>query len=69
MKSQIKRQLNPGDRAFVKRTQVVLVECFDNNTNNVNDARDRVYHEVTLAEYESEVPEASVPEVIAAVNA
>jgi hypothetical protein len=41
--------MKAGDKKFVQRTTVVLVECLDNNTNNVNDARDTVNRETVLA--------------------
>lgn len=67
--NKIRQDMRPGERVFVLRTQVVLIECFENNTNNTNDARDRVYNEVKLAATEIIIPDASVPESIAKVNA
>lgn len=41
--------MNIGERKFIKRIQVILVECVENDSNNVNDARDRLVKETVIA--------------------
>lgn len=56
MSANVQRQMAIGERKFIKRTQVVLVEVVANDTNNVNDARDRLVNETVLAESVVDVP-------------
>lgn len=55
--------MKAGEKLFVKRTTVVLVECKDNDTNNVNDARATVKRETVLASQETVLG----PQYVAAV--
>jgi hypothetical protein len=64
MSRDIRTGMKIGERVFVKRVTIVLLECTENDTNNVNDARDRVVHETTLVTDETYVEKHRVDQAI-----
>lgn len=60
--------MNIGERVFMRRTQIVLIECVENKTNNVNDVRDRIERETVLIERANLVHATSVAAAIESVT-